>query len=112
MSIFRGTSVRDFDDAKIDPSSFRIPQFASRNSDFLTHPVFNTYHSETECEDYAPVGYYGDFQIRGFPIDLARRADKRTDDRRRAGRPAENKQRVEIVKGIAGLKAESHQRVA
>jgi iron complex outermembrane receptor protein len=22
-------------------------------------------------EDYAPVGYYGDFQIRGFPIDLA-----------------------------------------
>ncbi len=22
-------------------------------------------------EDYAPVGYYGDFAIRGFPIDLA-----------------------------------------
>jgi iron complex outermembrane receptor protein len=22
-------------------------------------------------EDYAPVGYYGDFEIRGFPIDLA-----------------------------------------
>ncbi len=22
-------------------------------------------------EDYAPMGYYGDFQIRGFPIDLA-----------------------------------------
>jgi len=22
-------------------------------------------------EDYAPVGYYGDFEVRGFPIDLA-----------------------------------------
>jgi len=22
-------------------------------------------------EDYAPVGYYGDYEIRGFTIDLA-----------------------------------------
>src|SRR5467141_836136 len=47
MSIFRGTSVRDFADADIDSPSFRIPQFAIRNSDFLTHPVFYTYYSET-----------------------------------------------------------------
>ena len=52
MSIFRGTSVRDFADAEIESSSFRIPQFAIRNSDFLTHPVFNTYHSETEMLRY------------------------------------------------------------
>src|SRR6476661_7854390 len=52
MSIFRGTSVRDFADADIASSSFRIPQFAIRNSDFLTHPVFNTYHSETEMLRY------------------------------------------------------------
>src|SRR5438045_2956336 len=52
MSIFRGTSVRDFADADTDSSSFRIPQFAIRNSDFLTHPVFNTYHSETEMLRY------------------------------------------------------------
>src|SRR5438876_2251482 len=52
MSIFRATSVRDFADADIDSSSFRIPQFAIRNSDFLTHPVFNTYHSETEMLRY------------------------------------------------------------
>src|SRR3977135_4217138 len=45
MSIFRGTAVRDFADANIKSSSFRISQFAIRNSDFLTHPVFNTYHS-------------------------------------------------------------------
>jgi glycine dehydrogenase len=52
MSIFRGTQVRDFADADIEPSSFRIPQFAIRNSDFLTHPVFNTHHSETEMLRY------------------------------------------------------------
>jgi glycine dehydrogenase len=52
MSIFRGTSVRDFADADIESSSFHIPQFAIRNSDFLTHPVFNTYHSETEMLRY------------------------------------------------------------
>jgi glycine dehydrogenase len=52
MSIFRGTSVRDFADADIESSSFRIPRFAIRTSSFLTHPVFNTYHSETEMLRY------------------------------------------------------------
>jgi glycine dehydrogenase len=52
MSIFRGTSVREFADADIESSSFRIPQFAIRTSKFLTHPVFNTYHSETEMLRY------------------------------------------------------------
>src|SRR5213595_1077196 len=52
MSIFRGTQVRDFADADIESSSFWIPQFAIRHSDFLTHPAFNTYHSETEMLRY------------------------------------------------------------
>jgi len=52
MSIFRGTQIRDSADADIESSSFRIPQFAIRTSDFLTHPVFNTYHSETEMLRY------------------------------------------------------------
>src|SRR5213082_112665 len=52
MSIFRGTSVREFAHADIESSSFRIPQFAIRTSKFLTHPVFNTYHSETEMLRY------------------------------------------------------------
>jgi glycine dehydrogenase len=52
MSIFRGTAVRDFADADIESSSFRIPPFAIRTSKFLTHPVFNTYHSETEILRY------------------------------------------------------------
>src|SRR5438046_890368 len=52
MSIFRGTQVRDFTDDTISSSSFRIPQSAIRNSPFLTHPVFNTYHRETEMLRY------------------------------------------------------------
>ena len=58
MSIFRGTAVRDYADENLDSSSFRIPLSQSgigpaiRNSSFLTHPVFNTYQSETEMLRY------------------------------------------------------------
>ena len=57
-------------------------------------------------EDYAPVGYYGDFEIRGFPhrsghglqingMTIAGEQDV----------PLENKESVEIVKGIAGVES-------
>ena len=36
----------------VEPSSSSIPQSKSRKSDYLTHPVFNTYHSETEMLRY------------------------------------------------------------
>src|SRR5207248_2902388 len=52
MSVFRGTHVRDFTDDTISSSSSRIPQSAIRDSQFLQHPVFNTYHSETEMLRY------------------------------------------------------------
>lgn len=55
-------------------------------------------------EDYAPVGYYGDFQIRGFPIDLA--TGLQIDGMTIAGEqdvPLENKESVELLKGIAGV---------
>ena len=57
-------------------------------------------------EDYAPVGYYGDFQIRGFPIDLA--TGLQINGMTIAGEqdvPLENKERVEILKGIAGVES-------
>jgi iron complex outermembrane recepter protein len=57
-------------------------------------------------ENYAPVGYYGDFQIRGFPIDLA--TGIQINGLTIAGEqdvPLENKQRIEIIKGIAGLES-------
>ena len=57
-------------------------------------------------EDYAPVGYYGDFQIRGFPIDLA--TGLQINGMTIAGEqdvPLENKESVEFVKGIAGIES-------
>ncbi len=57
-------------------------------------------------EDYAPVGYYGDYQIRGFPIDLATGLE--INGMTIAGEqdvPLENKQRVEFLKGIAGVES-------
>ncbi len=52
MAIFRGTHARDFADDEIDASSFRLPPFAIRTSEFLTHPVFNTHDTETEMLRY------------------------------------------------------------
>lgn len=57
-------------------------------------------------EDYAPVGYYGDFQIRGFPIDLATGLE--INGMTVAGEqdvPLENIDRVELLKGIAGVES-------
>jgi iron complex outermembrane receptor protein len=57
-------------------------------------------------EDYAPVGYYGDFQIRGFAIDLA--TGLQINGMVIAGEqdvPLENKGRVEFLKGIAGVES-------
>ncbi len=57
-------------------------------------------------EDYAPVGYYGDFEIRGFPIDLA--TALQINGLTISGNqdvPLENKESVEILKGIAGLES-------
>ncbi len=52
MSIFRGTAVRDFADDDLGEPPIRVPQFAIRNSAFLTHPIFNTHDTETEMLRY------------------------------------------------------------
>ena len=52
MSIFRGTPVRDLADDNRGESPLRIPQFAVRNSQFLTHPIFNAHDTETEMLRY------------------------------------------------------------
>jgi iron complex outermembrane receptor protein len=57
-------------------------------------------------EDYAPVGYYGDYAIRGFTIDLA--TGLQVNGLTIAGEqdvPLENKERVEFLKGIAGVES-------
>jgi glycine dehydrogenase len=52
MSIFRGTTVRDFADDNLGEPPIRIPQSAIRNSKFLTHSIFNTHETETEMLRY------------------------------------------------------------
>jgi glycine dehydrogenase len=52
MSIFRGTTVRDFVDDDLGEPPIRIPHSAIRNSEFLTHPIFNTHDTETEMLRY------------------------------------------------------------
>ena len=57
-------------------------------------------------DNYAPVGYYQDIAIRGFPLDLA--TGYRLNDMTINGEqltPLEDKQRVEILKGLGGLEA-------
>jgi iron complex outermembrane receptor protein len=57
-------------------------------------------------DDYVPVGYYGDYQIRGFPLDLA--TGFQVNGMTIAGEqdvPLENKQSVEFLKGIAGIES-------
>jgi iron complex outermembrane recepter protein len=57
-------------------------------------------------DNYAPVGYYQDIAIRGFVLDLA--TGYRLNDLTLTGEqllPLEDKQQVEILKGLAGLEA-------
>src|SRR2546421_2069553 len=52
MSIFRGTHVRDLADDDLGQPPLRIPKFATRDSKFLTHPIFNTHDTETKMLRY------------------------------------------------------------
>ncbi len=57
-------------------------------------------------DDYVPVGYYGDYQIRGFPLDLATGFE--VNGMTIAGKqdvPLENKELVEFLKGIAAVES-------
>ena len=57
-------------------------------------------------DDYVPVGYYGVYEIRGFPLDLATGLD--INGMTIAGEqdvPLENKQSVEILHGLAAVES-------
>lgn len=57
-------------------------------------------------DNYAPVGYYQDIAIRGYPLDLA--TGLRFNGLTIAGEQPialEDKQQVEVLKGLAGLQA-------
>ncbi len=57
-------------------------------------------------DDYVPVGYYGDYQIRGFALDLATGLE--INGMTIAGEqdvPLENKEQVELLNGLAGVES-------
>ncbi|HEX8713215.1 MAG TPA: TonB-dependent siderophore receptor [Terracidiphilus sp.] len=57
-------------------------------------------------DNYVPVGYYGDYAIRGFPIDLATGIE--INGMTVAGEqdvPLENKESVEVLQGLAGIES-------
>ena len=57
-------------------------------------------------DDYVPVGYYGDYAIRGFPVDLATGIE--INGMTVAGEqdvPLENKEGVDILQGLAGVES-------
>jgi glycine dehydrogenase len=51
ISVFRGDHAHEFAEQS-NGAGFRLPPSALRFSSFLTHPVFNTHHTETEMLRY------------------------------------------------------------
>jgi len=50
--VFKGNKALGFTPADVADHASRITHHASRTTPFLTHPVFNRYHSETEMLRY------------------------------------------------------------
>jgi len=97
---FDGTPIKE---APLSISTVSATLISDQLSRLLSDVVKN---DASVGEDYAPVGYYGDFQIRGYPIDLA--TGLAINGLTIAGEqdvPLENKERIEIVKGIAGIES-------
>src|SRR5438445_5525625 len=76
MSVFRGTTVRDFADDNLGEPPLRIRQFAIRTSDFLTHPIFNTHDTETEMLRYLKKLESRDLSLTTSMIPLGSRTMK------------------------------------
>jgi iron complex outermembrane recepter protein len=76
-------------------------------SDQISRLLSDVVQNDASVEDdYVPVGYYGDYQIRGFPIDLATGLE--INGMTIAGEqdvPLENKEQVEFLNGLAGVES-------
>ncbi|KAF1041419.1 MAG: Ferrichrome receptor FcuA [Herbaspirillum frisingense] len=104
----RSSSVAGFDDAPLldTPASVSVvtgQQMRDQQSRLLSDVIKN---DAAIGENYAPVGYYENFSIRGFTLDPA--SAYRIDGLAAAGEQTialENKERVEFLKGVAGLQA-------
>ncbi|WP_414441981.1 TonB-dependent siderophore receptor [Burkholderia sp. 22PA0106] len=102
----RTASVTGRDDASIlnTPASVTVVT-AAQIADQQAKTVADVLRNDASVNaDYTPVGYYGNFTIRGFPLDPA--SALRLDGLALSGEqnvPLENKARVEILKGLAAI---------
>lgn len=104
----RRASVAGFDEAPLrdTPASVTVvtrEQLADQHAKRLSDIVRN---DASVGNAYAPVGYYEGFTIRGFPIDLA--SAIKINNLTVSGEQTfglENKDRVEILKGLAGIES-------
>jgi iron complex outermembrane receptor protein len=104
----RRASVAGFDDTPLRdiPASVSVitsEQIADQHDKRLSDVLRN---DASVGNDYAPVGYYEGFTIRGFPIDLA--SAIKINGLTVSGEQSfalENKDRVEILKGLAGIES-------
>ena len=101
-------SIATFGDASLldTPSSISVitrAQLDDQQSRLLSEVVRN---DASVGDNYAPVGYYENFMIRGFALDLA--SSYQINGMSIAGEQnvaLENKESVEILKGLAGLQS-------
>ncbi|WP_244102865.1 TonB-dependent receptor plug domain-containing protein, partial [Burkholderia ambifaria] len=102
----RSASVTGRDDASIldTPASVTVVS-AARIADQQARTLADVLRNAASINaDYTPVGYYGNFTIRGFPLDPA--SAIRLDGLTLSGEQnvaLENKERVEILKGLAAI---------
>ncbi|MBO9537327.1 TonB-dependent siderophore receptor [Herbaspirillum sp.] len=104
----RSAAIAGFDEAPLldTPASVAVvtaQQMRDQQSRLLSDVIKN---DASIGENYAPVGYYENFSIRGFTLDPA--SAYRIDGLTAAGEQTialENKERVEFLKGVAGLQA-------
>jgi iron complex outermembrane receptor protein len=103
-----GTTLDAYGDASLHDTPAAVTVVARRQLDDRQIRTLSELAREDASlgDNYAPVGYYQDVAIRGYPLDLATgfRANGLTvtGEQRIA---LEDRQQVEILKGLAGLQA-------
>jgi len=104
----RRASVSAYDDAELldTPASVSVvtqQMLADQQARLLSEVLKN---DAAVGESYAPIGYYENFVVRGFSLNAA--SSYKINGRTITGEQnvaLENKQQVELLKGLAGLQA-------
>jgi iron complex outermembrane receptor protein len=103
-----GTAIDAYGNASLHDTPASVTVVARRQLDDRQIRTLSELAREDASlgDNYAPVGYYQDIAIRGYPLDLA--TGFRFNDLTVTGEQEvalEDKQQVEVLKGLAGLQA-------